>query len=46
MCHIDPQDLVVAVRVGAPDSADDIIVGKDFSGLFGQKGYQLVFDLG
>ena len=46
MCHIDPQDLVVAVCVGTPDSADDIIVGKDFSGLFGQKGYQLVFDLG
>ena len=46
MGHIDPEDLVVAVIVRPPDLTHQIIVGQHLSRLAGEKGYQLVFDLG
>ena len=46
MSHVDPQDLIVAVRKWTPDSADDVIIGENFPGLLGQQGDQLVLNLG
>ena len=45
ICHIDPQDLVIAVRVRPPDGAHEIAVGQYPSGILCQQCQKLVFNL-
>ena len=46
VCHIDAEDLIVAVRIGAPDFSDNGFIGHDPSGVLCQQADQLIFDLG
>ena len=43
--HVDPQDAVVIVGVGAPDAGDDGVVGHDPSGVLRQQGDDLELNL-
>ena len=36
--HVDPEDLIVSSRPGAPQLLDDGVVGQHFSGVFAQQG--------
>ena len=44
--HVDPQDLIIRVRVGPPDLLQDKIIGQHLAGISGKQGHQLVLDLG
>ena len=43
--HIDPQNLVVVVRVRSPDPGDDGIVGQHPPRIFGEQGHEFVLYL-
>ena len=40
--HVHPQDLVVGLGLGAPQLADDEVVGQDLAGVLAQQGHDLV----
>ena len=42
--HIDPQDLVVVVRIGTPYAGQDGGIGDNLSGILRQKGDDFIFD--
>ena len=40
--HVDAKDLVVGLGLGAPQLADDEVVGQHLSGVLAQQGHDLI----
>ena len=43
-CHIDPQDLVVVIRIGTPYTGQDGGIGDYLSGILRKKGNDLILN--
>ena len=44
--HVDPEDLVVALALGAPQLLHDEVIGQDLAGAFAQQGHDFILVLG